>query len=493
MDAQQLDTQQTNNNQINHQQINKQQLSSCPVAWQAKLTPNAIAIRTDNEQLTFLELHHRVNNLSLQLLKLTMKKGDRLVSIANNGLPLVLLQCTCLRNGFIFCPINPKFSDREIEQRLTLLNSTFVWQAGNPNSITLDFDDIGYVDDIERQIAVNNTVITVDPLAICNIIFTSGSSGTPKAVMHHFSNHYYSALGSQSVTSLITGDINLLSLPMFHISGYATVMRTLLAGATLQISEKKIAVERLRQWKITHLSLVSSQLQQLLSDSQFQSTDLAIKHLLLGGSSFPSKMLQETGERGFTYHLSYGSTEMSSQIATSTNGEALQLLPYRQLKIHDKEIMLTGETRFAGYFTGDSKSGLIDANSYFPSADIGEKEGQIVKIIGRKDRQFISGGENIQPEEVEKALLSSPIITQAYVLPIDDRQYGQRPIAFIKWNGEQQLLQLKTFIKDKLVAFKQPLHYFLLPEQQGLKLNAKNLREIATKLLNDEQIPPHYE
>jgi len=335
----------------------------------------------------------------------------------------------------------------------------------------------------DNQTPLHDT-IAIDPLAICNIIFTSGSSGTPKAVMHHFSNHYYSALGSQSMIPLSAGDINLLSLPMFHISGYATVMRTLLAGATLHISDKKINVVHLHEWQITHLSLVSSQLQQLLSDSRFQSDELAIKHLLLGGSSFPSKALQETGKRGFTYHLSYGSTEMSSQIATSTNSEALQLLPYRQLKIHDKEIMLTGETRFAGYFTGDSKSGLIDADSYFPSADIGEKNGQIITIMGRKDRQFISGGENIQPEEVEKALLSSLIITQAYVLPIDDTQYGQRPVAFIKWSGEQQLQQLKTFIKGKLVAFKQPLHYFLLPEQQGLKPNPKQLKALANKLLH---------
>jgi len=203
-------------------------------------------------------------------------------------------------------------------------------------------------------------------------------------------------------------------------------------------------------------------------------------------------MLQETGERGFTYHLSYGSTEMSSQIATSTNSEALQLLPYRQLKIVDKEIMLTGETRFAGYFIGDSKSGLIDADNYFSSSDMGEKDGLIIKIIGRKDRQFISGGENIQPEEIEKVLLSSPTLDQAYVLPIDDPQYGQRPIAFIKWKNEQQLQKLKAFIKDKLVTFKQPRHYFALPEQLGLKPNARNLSEIANKLLNDEQTPPNY-
>ncbi|WP_413700679.1 AMP-binding protein [Psychromonas sp. KJ10-10] len=260
------------------------------------------------------------------------------------------------------------------------------------------------------------------------------ADGAPKAVMHHFSNHYYSALGSQSVIPLTLGDKNLLSLPIFHISGYATVMRTLLAGATLQILEAKINSQLLQRQQTTHLSLVCSQLIQLLEDPLFQESSLSIKHLLLGGSSFPKKCLQQTRDRGFTYHLSYGSTEMASQIATSTNNEILTLLPYRKMKLSDKEIMLAGETRFVGYF----QQPLIADNEYFASSDLGEINKKEIKIIGRKDRQFISGGENIQPEEIEKVLLTFPGLSQAYVLPIQDALYGQRPIAFIKWKAEEQ-------------------------------------------------------
>lgn len=301
--------------------------------------------------------------------------------------------------------------------------------------------------------------------------------------MHNYSNHYYSALGSQSIIPLGSGDKNFLSLPLFHISGYATVMRTILAGATLKISNEKVSTLYLQKQKITHLSLVSTQLQKLLIDPQFQSHYLSIKHLLLGGSSFPTRVLKETQTRGFTYHLSYGSTEMASQIATSTNSEILQLLPYRQIKIIDNEILLSGETRFAGYFKGDKKSELIDKQQFFASSDLGELEGKTVTITGRKDRQFISGGENIQPEEIEKVLLSFPELLQAYVIPIQDTTYGQRPIAFIKWNNGEQSNQLKEFIKDKLVSFKRPLHYFILPEQQGLKPDYKSLISITNKLI----------
>jgi len=461
------------------QHINKQALTYCPVTWHAKRNPNAIAITTDNSQLTFAELSQRVAHISAQLKVLTMKKGDRLVSIAPNGLALVLLQLACLRHGFIFCPLNPNFSTVEIQQRLALLNTPFIWQPHNKQSLEIDFEG-------KKNIILATCSGIIDPLAVINIIFTSGSSGTPKAVMHHFSNHYYSALGSQSVIPLTQGDTNLLSLPMFHISGYATVMRTLLAGARVHISTEKLTVHQLKQHNITHLSLVSSQPIKLLQHQHFNAQQLPIKHLLLGGSAFPEAVLQATAQRGFTYHLSYGSTEMSSQIATSTNNQKLQLLPYRHLKMVNQEIQVSGKTRFAGYFTGDSQGGLMDAKQYFASSDIGEFKHPFVKIIGRKDRQFISGGENIQPEEIEKVLLMFPMVSLAYVLPIDDKTYGQRPIAFIKWHQEAQINQLQLFIQDKLTTFKQPQHYFILPEQFGLKPNRQALTDIAQQKLENK-------
>ncbi len=454
----------------------EQQLHSCPVAWQAISQPTGIAIQLNNHHINYAQLNQHINSLSLQLLILNMQKGDRLVCIASNSLQLVLLQMTCIRNGFIFCPINSKFSKAEIAQRLTLLDSAFIWQPANTNSITLDFE-------ATPQQTNTNQPIPIDPKAIISIIFTSGSSGYPKAVMHHFSNHYYSALGSQSVIPIKEGDNNLLSLPIFHISGYATVMRTFLAGATLQICNEKVNVDYLKRTKTTHLSLVNSQLHQLLYDGEFQMHELSIKHLLLGGSAFSNKLLQALSDRNFTYHLSYGSTEMASQIATSTNNEDLQLLPYRQLKIINSEILLAGETRFVGYFNADSHPELSNKNDYFSSSDLGELHSNTIKIIGRKDRQFISGGENIQPEEIEKVLLTFPSVEQVYVLPIDDANFGQRPVAFIRWKNSEQVEQLTQFLNDKLINFKHPLHYFKLPVQQGIKLNPKQLRDSALKLL----------
>lgn len=456
----------------------EQQLSHCPVRRQALLQPDGLAIVCAQDSLTFKELDLRISSLQEQLLSAGLKSGDRLVCIAKNSPNLILLQLSCLRNGVIFCPLNPQFSKQEISTRLTILNSRFIWceqgqQQLGLTGLTFDFT-------LHNNTAVSNTQLTINPQQVINIIFTSGSSGQPKAVMHNFRNHFYSAAGSQAQIPLGPGDKNLLSLPIFHISGYATVMRSIIDGATLLLSTAKITAQTLKELRITHLSLVAAQLFNLLKSSDFQQSNLPIKHLLLGGSAFSEQLLQQTAERGFTYHLSYGLTEMSSQVATSSNDQCLHLLTNRELNIRDQEIFLRGKTRFVGYFNGRMEDSIIPPEQWFASKDLGVIKSEHLQIIGRKDRQFISGGENIQPEEIERVLLSFTAVKQAYVVAVNDPRFGERPVAFIDWQDGQPLTQqLSDYATERLSPYKRPLHYFLLTAQTTLKVSLKTLQHTA--------------
>jgi len=454
------------------------QLSFCPVRHQAIINADALAIQADGVLLTYQALDNRLNLLSRQLLSLQLQAGDRLICISENSLKLILLQLSCIRLGIIFCPLNPRFSAAEIEQRLSLLKSDFIWLADpkkqpNLSSLSIDFS-------ISRDSGAAPEPLKIDPEKVCNIIFTSGSSGQAKAVMHCFRNHYYSAIGSQSRIVLQVQDRNLLSLPLFHISGFATVIRTLIAGAALVISSRKLSVALLKKEKITHLSLVATQLYRLLTTLGFQAETLSIKHLLLGGSVFSDLLLAQTRKRGFVYHLSYGLSEMSSQVATSTNSKKLTLLPYQQVKIINNEIYLGGKMRFAGYFNGDLASSRLPQQQWFASKDLGALVGDELIVSGRKDRLMISGGENIQAEELESLLLGFADIKQAFVVAVTDPVFGQRPAAFIDWvNGEIKQPQLQIYLQNKLSSYKRPVHYFVLPEQSGFKVSLNKLRAIA--------------
>jgi O-succinylbenzoic acid--CoA ligase len=458
-------------------------LNQCPVRHHALKHPKHIAIESEQQLLTYQQLDQQLNHLTTQLLEKGLTAGDRLVCIAPNSIKLIQLQLCCLRTGIIFCPINARFSQHEVETRLTILNSPFIWCEEINFTLptnSLEFDFTPSTADQQTQ-----TELTIDSQRVIDIIFTSGSSGQPKAVMHNFSNHFYSAQGSQTLIPLLKGDYNLLSLPLYHISGYAAVFRTMLASARLVFSKQPITTALLQRYKITHLSLVATQLYRLLADPEFKKDNLAIKHLLLGGSAFSDQLLNQTLQRGLNYHLSYGLTEMSSQVATSCNNTTLSILPDREVKIIEGEILLRGKTRFIGYFNGHQTNELIPAKQWFASKDLGIKTNNNLHIIGRKDRQFICAGENIQPEEIETWLIALDEIKQAFIVPIEDPILGHRPIAFIDWQkAPLENEQINKYMRLKLAPFKCPAHYFPLPQQSGLKISLSALAKQARDLLN---------
>ncbi|MEG3754872.1 AMP-binding protein [Psychromonas arctica] len=455
-------------------------INECPVRYHAMNNGQEIAIQDDQQQLTYRQLDSQLTVLAEQLAqqttliacqtKIDESENNRLVCIANNGLQLLLLQLLCLRIGWLFCPLNPRFTDTEIQQRLTLLNSPYCWAEDSSPHIALKTLAINFA--FSPASSKQLTILNINPLQPCNIIFTSGSSGFPKAIVHHYQNHFFSAKGSQKLIPLQRDDHNLLSLPLFHISGYATVIRTIIAGATIQLSSYPLTYDLIYDRKITHLSLVTTQLIRLLKDVRFYPQKTSIKHLLLGGSAFSESLLNVLSARSLSYHLSYGCTEMASQVATSNNNKQLIVLPYRQVKIDENEIFLRGETRFIGYFK-NNRIIKIPAKEWISCGDCGQLKSEQLIISGRKDRQFISGGENIQPEEIETVCLQYNDVEKAYIYPIQDPEYGQRVVLFVAFTKDnpsyfkQYCAQLEQYLAQRLINFKLPIHYLLWPATEG--------------------------
>ena len=146
-------------------------------------------------------------------------------------------------------------------------------------------------------------------------------------------------------------------------------------------------------------------------------------------------------------------------------------MPLRELKIDETgEIFLKGKTLFAGYLDPKEQK-IIEQKDWFATKDLGRLDADgSLHVIGRKDRQFISGGENIQPEEIEAALLQLPGISRATVLPVDDPEFGQRPVAFLEEETPTHTLaSIRTLLEKTLPSFKHPVQIFPYPEGLGMK------------------------
>jgi O-succinylbenzoic acid--CoA ligase len=177
---------------------------------------------------------------------------------------------------------------------------------------------------------------------------------------------------------------------------------------------------------------------------------------------------------------------MSSQVVTGKPVDAktpcAKVLPYRQMRIaSDGEILVKGETLFKGYGTGTRLHLPLTSDGWFQTGDLGVVDAKgCLTVLGRKDNMFISGGENIQPEEIEKALLAIKGVEQAVVVPKEDKEFGYRPVAFVKFHGQAiDPAHLTDILKKELPRFKIPDIFY--PWPKGLEYFSKARRREAGK------------
>jgi len=326
------------------------------------------------------------------------------------------------------------------------------------------------------------------------IIFTSGSTGVPKAALHTFGNHYHSALGSNANIALMPGDRWLHSLPLYHVGGLSILFRCLLAGATVALPQQGTPPgEAIAGFGATHVSLVSTQLLRLLREDANRG---GLEAVLMGGGPIPASLVDEAVARGLPVHTSYGLTEMASQVTTTPPGASLEelrtagrVLPHREVAISGSgEILVRGQTLFAGYVEGERLNRPLDAEGWFHTGDLGElDDNSYLRVRGRMDNLFVSGGENVQPEEIEEALYRVEGIEEAVVVPVPDEEFGARPVAFIR-TDDLEPGDLAHELEPVLPRFKIPISFHPWPEEapRGMKVDRAALCERALRLRNGE-------
>jgi len=395
--------------------------------------------------------------------------------------------------GAVAVPLNQQIPEKQKMEMLQQIGCTFSFTElqhefkSQPTSVnSLQPNPVGNSDAVAGK-----EVNSINPKDWATIIFTSGSTGSPKAVVHSLANHFYNALGANERMPLNPGDRWLLSLPMSHVSGLAILFRTLLSGAAMVIPAKNVSLSKtLLSRSVTHLSLVPTQLRRLLQTTKGKDALCQLKLILLGGSSIPETLLDQSAQLGLNVQTTYGSTEMASQVATGKSG-FYQVLPFREVRIAaDNEVEVRGKSGFLGYLDGTGLHQPFDENGWFKTGDIGlwcskdtKNQGDVesLKITGRKDNMFISGGENIHPEEIERILLQFGKTEQAVVVAVEDTEFGARPVAFLKTGEYFSESKLQKFLEKRLAKFKVPDLFLALPElvESEIKHNRVELSKFA--------------
>ncbi|QBH95931.1 o-succinylbenzoate--CoA ligase [Limnobaculum zhutongyuii] len=457
--------------------------------WQqwASEQPNATAIIREQQSVSWRCLADEVNALCNLFYHHGVRAGQGVALNGKNSPELLLGYLAILQLGARVLPLNPQLPDALQAQLLPILNIDWGWSSHSstwPDRVkSLPSFSI-------EQLSVSNfdTQLMADwsSAQSLTMTLTSGSSGLPKAAVHTPQAHLANAAGLLQRMPFESGDSWLLSLPLFHVSGQGVIWRWLQKGATL-VQRNMHPLDRALAG-CTHASLVPTQLWRLLEQD---ADKLVLKQVLLGGASIPVELTERAQQAGISCWCGYGMTEMASTTcakpADATAGVGVPL-PGRELQLVDNEIWLRGSGQALGYWQQGEIRPLSDSQGWFHTRDRGEMRNGELYICGRMDNLFFSGGEGIQPEDIERVLISHPLIEQAFVVPVDDVEFGQRPVAVVDALPGLDLSQLSAWLEGKITRFQIPDSYYVLPaelKQGGIKISRLAVKEWVKSLNNE--------
>lgn len=359
-------------------------------------------------------------------------------------------------SGLLPILISPLTTDSEIDDFINRFRPGGVFDGGLFKQI---------VDSIPCQKVDDNDAV---------VILTSGSSGKPKAVVHTFWSLSNAAKRGNSEMEVNSRDRWLLSLPLHHISGFSILFRSVVARVPLILSESLNPSDKefgkTLKFNPTLVSFVPSQLRDLLTSGKHDNTNF--RHILVGGSAVDSTLIKSSLDTNLKVSIVYGSSETAAFIAiTDYNSLKKDInagarpLPGVTVFEEDGELLVETDQLFNRYLDDAALTSEKLFDGKFHTGDIAEIDARgLFKITGRKNRFIISGGLNVDPQEVERVILTFPGIIEVFVFSVVNEKWGEAVSALLRTDSEIDFQDFHSYLKSHLMIYKIPKYYRIVDE-----------------------------
>ncbi len=398
------------------------------------------------------------------LQRLFAREGDRVGIVLPNGQSYIDVLHALGRIGAVPVLLNTRLTPAEIQRQTALIGCKAVIDhvdGGVFGAGRLDLDNWG--DFLSSQADDDQTAA---------ILFTSGTSGTPKAAQITYGNLRALAESAADRLGVDAGDRWLLPLPLYHVGGLSIVFRSAVqrTAAVLPRDTSTAAImAALIEEQITHVSLVPTQVYRLIEAGFVPPPSL--KMILVGGAAASIELLRAAHERNYPIATTYGLTEATSQVATmlpdavrakpGSVGKPLKGMTVRVTNEHriDQppgtygDIVISGAAVMKGYV------GYPETGGMFNTGDIGyfDADGDLW-LVQRRTDLIVSGGENVYPAEVESVLRQHPAVADVCVVGLPDAEWGERVAAavLLKTGACIEPDELAMFSRERLAGYKVP-------------------------------------
>ena len=458
----------------------------------------SVAIIDDNRSIAFSSLTNIVNKTAHYYFEHGINRNNNIAILGNNSIEYVIAIYALWKIGAIPVPINTRLTDNEITSILHSSNCNILLHDSNFTNRFTEIDSIIMVVKSEGQTLKTPTELNPNDTAV--IIYTSGSSGKPKGVEITNNNLYQSYIAATKSFAFSSSDKFLASLPFYHIGGFAIINRALLSGGTLVLpkSIKQMdIVESMTKQNPTVVSLVPTMLKRMLKDKVKPNNKL--RYLFLGGGPSDNALINTALSEHWLVVKVYGSSETTAMV-TASWGNSLKMnpssagKPFSDIKIVilsesysivDNniigEIAIKGSTIAKGYYNNSKLWEEKIHKEFYLTGDFGYLNSDgVLFVVARRTDLIVSGGENIDPKEIEKYLNDLDEVNESLVLPIDHSEWGQIPVAIIVLNESASITEQRIieYLKSKISSYKIPkkiLFASAIPKTELGKVNMKQI------------------
>ncbi len=351
----------------------------------------------------------------------------------------------------------------------------------------------------------------LDPDAARMVLYTSGTAGPPKGVLHSHNSIHALIRQIHDHWNIEPGDTFLVPSPIAHIGGSIYAFECpLLLGTTAILMDRwdpSVAVSLMHGERCTHMAGATPFLQQLLSAAESAGTRLPdLKVFICGGASVSPSLIRRAAEyfEQAVVTRVYGCTEVpvatvgaprqdETSYAAGTDGRAgiaeIKLVAHQAAPAGDGEICVRGPQMLLGYRHPEDGADSFDAAGFFRTGDLGRwVDDQYLVVTGRAKDVIIRNGENISAKEVEDLLADHPGIAEIAVVGLPDDRTGERACAVIVSAGgpRPDVADLLALLQSKGVAkFKAPEQVVIwdaLPKNAAGKILKHQIRTVLTKV-----------
>jgi acyl-CoA synthetase (AMP-forming)/AMP-acid ligase II len=500
------------------------------------ICPDRDCVVFEGKRYTYATINDRVNQVAHALNGFHVMKGDRVGILSVNCNQYVESYFATAKMGGIFVPMNYRAKAEELEYMINraeikvlfvgsryrdLVNSIRSELPKVEQVISIDGEEKGNyeeliaaqpIDEIMAEIADDDTTI---------LLFTSGTTGRPKAVPLRHDAFVVYALDNVEPANPDIEERNILTVPLYHVAGIQSMFPAIYGGRTLVMMrqfELKEWMETVEREKVTRAMLVPTMLKWIVDSPDFRKYDLSsLRVITYGAAPMPFDVIKKAIELmpQVQFINGYGQTESASTLTMlgpedhsikgteeekqtkwkrlqCSIGKPLSDVEIRIVDEEDKglpphtvgEIHARGPRIMTGYWGDEQKTAqTITKDGWLRTGDMGYlDEDGYVYLTGRADDLIIRAGENIAPEEVEEVLCCYHKIAEACVIPVPDPEFGQQPFACCVIKEGQQCTpeEVMEFCRERIAGFKRPKGVVFvdeLPRNAMGKVLRKKLRE----------------